>query len=314
MKSAEIKPGVWPTMLTPFCEDGSIDYNMVEKLVEWYIERGVAGIFAVCQSSEMFFLNDEEKVKLAKFVVEKVAGRVGVVASGHTPDGLEDQLKIVHAMAETGADNIVLLPNRFANADENDDVLIANLEKFLNKVDPKISFGFYECPAPYKRVLTPKVMSFLADTGRFTFMKDTCCDSEQVKAKIEAGRGIVKVFNANCSQLLITLKEGASGFSGVMANFHPELYAWLCANYKTQPELAERVQNFLGVASCIEGRMYPVIAKKYLKTFFFPEMSDYTRSLDRSKMPPSFYTEAVELEALYKELLPLWNIDLKVRV
>lgn len=314
MKNAQIKSGVWPTMITPFTDAGEIDYGMVEKLIEWYIERGVAGIFAVCQSSEMFFLNDEEKVELAKFIVDHVKGRVGVVASGHTADDFDQQLRMVHAMAETGADNIVLLPNRFAAAEEGDDVLMKHLEAFLAKVDPSISFGFYECPAPYKRVLTPEIMSFLADTGRFTFMKDTCCDAEQVKAKIKAGRGQIKVFNANCSQLLITLKEGASGFSGVMANFHPEMYAWLCANYTAQPELAQRVQNFLGLASCIEARMYPVCAKKYLKTFFFPEMSDFTRSLDRDKFVPSFYTELLEMEALYKELLPVWGIEPGVRV
>ena len=50
MKNAQIQNGVWPTMITPYTPDGKIDYAMVEKLVEWYIERGVAGIFAVCQS------------------------------------------------------------------------------------------------------------------------------------------------------------------------------------------------------------------------------------------------------------------------
>ncbi len=314
MKNAQIQSGVWPTMITPFTDDGKIDYGMVEKLIEWYIERGVAGIFAVCQSSEMFFLSEEEKVELATFIVDHVKGRVGVVASGHTADDFDQQLRTVHAMAATGADNIVLLPNRFARADESDDVLMSNLEAFLQKVDPEISFGFYECPAPYKRVLTPKVLSFLADTGRFTFMKDTCCDAEQVQAKIQAGRGQIKVFNANCSQLLMTLQAGASGFSGVMANFHPELYAWLCNHYESQPGLAHRVQNFLGIASCIEARMYPVCAKKYLKTFFFPEMSDFTRSLNRDSFVPSFYTELLEMEALYRELLSVWELDLGVRV
>ena len=96
----------------------------------------------------------------------------------------------------------------------------------------------------------------------------------------------------------MTLNAGAAGFSGVMANFHPEMYAWLCDNYASQPDLAQRVQNFLGLASCIEGHMYPVCAKKYLKAFFFPEMSDFTRSMDRDKFAPSFYTELLQMEAL----------------
>lgn len=301
-------------MVTPYTEDNKIDYGMVEKLVEWYIERGVAGIFAVCQSSEMFYLSDEEKLELAGFIVKAVNGRVGVVASGHTADSFDAQIRGIDAMAKTGADCVVLLPNRFAAADESDDTLIKNLDYVISKVDPSIEFGFYECPAPYKRVLTPKVVSHLADVGRFSFMKDTCCDDKKVAEKIKAGRGKVKLFNANCAQLLLTLREGASGFCGVMANYHPEAYAWLCANYDKQPELAERLQNFLGVVSAIEGRMYPLSAKKYLKNFFFPEMSDLCRNVDREKYVPAFFTELCSLEALYKDYMGFLGLDFGVKI
>lgn len=301
-------------MITPYTEDNKIDYAHVEKLVEWYIERGVAGIFAVCQSSEMFYLSEKEKVELASFIVKTVRGRVGVVASGHTADELDDQIAQINAMAETGAENIVLLPNRFAKRGESDDVLIKNFEYVASRVDPSIMFGFYECPMPYKRIVSPKVIAYLADTGRVSFMKDTCCDANQVKEKIRAGRGIIKVFNANSAQLLITLKAGAAGFSGVMSNFHPELYSWLCANFEKEPALAERVQNFLGVASAMEGRMYPVCAKRYIKKFFFPEMSDFCRSADRDIFFPSINTELEQLEALYKELVSIWGIDLGVKI
>ncbi len=314
MKKAEIASGVWPTMITPYTENNKIDYDHVVNLVEWYIERGVAGIFAVCQSSEMFYLSDDEKTELASFIVKAVGGRVGVVASGHTADSLDDQVRQINAMAETGADNIVLLPNRFAKKEESDDLLIKNLEYVVSRVDPSITFGFYECPYPYKRVLTPKVISYVTDTGRFGFMKDTCCDAALVAEKIKAGKGVIKVFNANCAQLLLTLRSGASGFSGVMANFHPELYSWLCANYEKSPELAQRVQNFLGVASALESRMYPICAKKYIKKFFLPGMSDFSRTGDRNTFTPSFETELEELEALYKELVFVWGIDLGVKI
>lgn len=70
--------GEWPTMLTPF-RDGAVDYPALEALVEWYIAHGVSGLFAVCQSSEMFFLSLEERVGIARFVNEKAAGRVPVI-------------------------------------------------------------------------------------------------------------------------------------------------------------------------------------------------------------------------------------------
>lgn len=82
-KPGEIRNGVWVTMVTPFTEGAkAVDYPALEKLVDWYIQHGVDGLFAVCQSSEMFFLSREERREMARFVVEKAAGRVPVVVSG----------------------------------------------------------------------------------------------------------------------------------------------------------------------------------------------------------------------------------------
>ena len=297
-----LKNGVWPTMITPFNDSGEIDYNHVEKLVEWYIERGVAGIFAVCQSSEMFFLTRKERVELVKFILKAVDGRVGVIASGHVEDDIEKQISDINEMAETGAEAVVLLPNRLAAAADNEEIIKQNITKILNESDNSITFGMYECPYPYKRVISADIVKFCADTNRFSFLKDTCCDANQVKSKIIAGGDTLKVFNANCAQLMMTLQDGAAGFSGVMANFHPELYVFVCENYKKDPELSARVQAYIGILSCVETRNYPVCAKRYLQKFHFPEMSYYTRSKDANDFIPSFITELEQLEFVINDL------------
>ena len=53
-----------PVMITPFTEDNRIDYDAVLRIIEWYDKNGVDGIFAVCQSSEMFELSLQERVEL----------------------------------------------------------------------------------------------------------------------------------------------------------------------------------------------------------------------------------------------------------
>ena len=57
-----IQPGVWPVMITPFTEDNKPDFKAIEGLCNWYIKKGCTGIFAVCQSSEMAFLTEQEKL------------------------------------------------------------------------------------------------------------------------------------------------------------------------------------------------------------------------------------------------------------
>ena len=68
----------------PFTASDKPDFKAIEQLTEWYIQRGAHGIFAVCQSSEMFFLSKEEKIDIAKAVVNAARGRVSIVVSGHT--------------------------------------------------------------------------------------------------------------------------------------------------------------------------------------------------------------------------------------
>ena len=258
---------VYPVMLTPFTENNEVDYEALGKLIDWYIEKGVNGLFADCQSSEMFFLSLEERVKIGEFVKKHADGRVPVVTSGHISDSLEDQAKELTAIAGTGADAVILLTNRLAKENESDEVWLENLKKLLEMIPKDVPLGFYECPYPYKRIISPELLKWCADTGRFYFIKDTSCDIENMKAKLEVIKGTnLKLFNANTSTLLETLELGASGYSGVMANFHPELYVKLCNIYKENPSKARKIADFLTVASLIERQVYPVNAKFYQKS------------------------------------------------
>lgn len=259
--------GVYPVMLTPFTENNEVDYESLGKLVDWYIEKGVAGLFADCQSSEMFFLSFEERVKIGNFVKDRANGKVPVVTSGHISDSLEEQAKELTAIAGTGADAVILLTNRLAKEEESDEVWLENLKKLLDMIPQDVPLGFYECPYPYKRLVAPELLKWCADTGRFYFIKDTSCEVDNMKAKLEAIEGTdMKLFNANTATLLETLDMGAAGYSGVMANFHPEVYVKLCEIYKENHADARRIADFLTVASMIERQVYPLNAKYYQKS------------------------------------------------
>lgn len=259
-----IPNGVYPTMITPYTTDNKIDYNAVEQLLHWYNDRGVAGIFAICQSSEIFYLSFEEKLQLLKFIMEHKPNGLSIVASGHTSDNLDTQILEAKSFIDCGIDAYVFISNRFAKQDESDDILLKNMDYVTSSL-PEIALGVYECPYPYKRVLTPYVLEKMANTGRYQFLKDTCCDLDQIKAKLKATEGSeLKIYNANSATLLPSLEMGCAGFSGVMANFHPELYSELCDIYKTNPERAKKIQDFVGFFSVAECQCYPVNAKYYL--------------------------------------------------
>ncbi|MFQ9510328.1 MAG: dihydrodipicolinate synthase family protein [Lachnospiraceae bacterium] len=293
--------GEWPVMLTPFTRGNEVDYVALEKLVDWYIENGVRGLFAVCQSSEMFYLSMEERVKVAKCVVGAARGRVPVIASGHVSDEFEDQVLEINEMAKTGVDAVILITNRLAKEEESDEIWLENLKRLLEKIDATIPLGFYECPYPYKRLLSQKNLKWCANTGRFYFLKDTCCDLEQIKEKLKVIQGTnMQLYNANTTTLLDSLRAGATGYSGVMANFHPQLYAWLCDNYES--EKANGVQAFLSIASLIERQCYPVNAKYHLSTIEGLPMTTVCRTRDKNELTETFKQEVRMLNQLVKQM------------
>lgn len=255
--------GVWPVMLTPFTKDNQVDYNGLKEIVEWYIKNNVAGIFSVCQSSEMFILSLDERVKIAECVKKSAAGRVPVVASGHISDDFKDQIEEINAIAKTGVDAIILITNRLAKKDESEDIWISNLNRLLENIETDIPLGFYECPHPYKRLMTPKMVELCIKSERFYFLKDTSCNLEEIKSKLDIMSGSrMKLFNANASTLYESLKYGASGYSGIMANMQANLYSWLCNNYKNENAL--KIADFLTMSAFMEGQCYPVCAKYFL--------------------------------------------------
>lgn len=256
--------GVWPVMLTPFDDRREIDWRSLERLIDWYIARGVHGLFANCQSSEMFFLSQAESVALTKFVVEKTAGRVPVVASGHTADAASQQIEQIAEIAETGVDSVILISNRLAPRSAGNDTVLANLQDLVAKLPTAIDLGIYECPYPYKRLLSEAVVEWCAASGRFTFIKDTCCDIDMIRRRLELTKGTrLNIANANSMTLLASLQAGASGYSGIMANFHPELYVWLTENFQAEPEKAAILARYLTVSSLVEPVDYPVCAKDF---------------------------------------------------
>lgn len=254
-------------MLTPFDAQHEIDWVALKKLIDWYLNAGVQGLFACCQSSEMFFLSESEALQLVRFIVDYVDGRMPVVASGHTACALSQQIDQLGKMAETGVDSVIMISNRLAHAGESDALLLANVQKItaaLKQIPTGVGLGIYECPYPYKRLLADEVIAWCAQSGRYTFIKDTCCDIATIKRRVQLIKGSrLHIANANGQTLLASLQAGCHGYSGVMANFHPELYVWLCQNWQQKPAQAALLSDYLATASLAEFLNYPLCAKDY---------------------------------------------------
>ncbi|MGY5956791.1 dihydrodipicolinate synthase family protein [Kosakonia sp. BK9b] len=297
--------GIVPVMLTPFTADNQIDYPGLEKLINWYLTEGVDALFAVCQSSEMQYLTLDERVELAKFVVNKVAGRVPVIASGHISDDLQQQKEELLAMAQTGIDALVLVTNHLDPQQQGSEVFYRTLQALLDTLPPSLPLGLYECPAPYRRLLSDEEFRFCATSGRFVVLKDVSCDLPTVQRRVALAAGTpLQVINANAAIAWPAMQAGSKGFSGVFTNFHPALYHWLYHHGASQPEKAQELSLFLSLSAVTETLGYPKNAKIYhqhLGTF----ASEFCR-VNKDNVLEKFWGLSVLLEQI-REGTAIWQ-------
>lgn len=256
-----------PVMLMPFKEDLSIDYDALDRLVDFYLESGAGGLFANCLSSEMYQLSLEEMVDSVRYIVQRVNGRVPIVATGSFGDTLEEQAENVKKIYSTGVSAIILISGLLAKEDDSEEVFKENVHQLL-RLTEDIPVGFYECPVPYKRVISPELLGELVDTGRVKYHKDTCLDIVSVRQKTANTQKepTFGLYDAYMVHAVESLKAGSAGLSCIQGNYFPELVVWLCDNYANTEKQAEvaKVQEFFVTNMDVMHDTYPASAKYIL--------------------------------------------------
>jgi 4-hydroxy-tetrahydrodipicolinate synthase len=259
-----------PVMITPFNLKAKLDFEAVDRLIDFYLAAGVKGFFANCLSSEMYSISEDERLELTSHIVQYVRGRVPIVATGSFGLTIEDKAEFTKKIYATGIDAVILITGHFANVDDSDEVLLKNFKKFIS-LTPGIPLGMYECPAPYKRILTAEVFKTLLETGRFVYHKDTSIQQEQVKAKLDIVKELniptFEFYDAHTPNASFGVRNGSKGMSSISGNFYPEILVWM-VNNAANPAMKEKVdwlqEQLISVDPLIHVA-YPMSAKYFLR-------------------------------------------------
>lgn len=257
-----------PVMITPFNLKAKVDLDTVSRLVEFYLSAGVKGLFANCLSSEMYSISEDERLELTRHIVSQVHGRVPVVATGSFGLTIPDKADFAKKIYDTGIDAVILITGHYANVDDSDEMLLSNFDRMF-RLTQGIPLGLYECPAPYKRILSTEVFKKLLDTGRLVYHKDTSIDKEKVKAKIELAKNHdrFEFFDAHTPNAMYSLQMGAKGMSSISGNFYPEILVWMCNN-ATDPSKRSEVEWLQSELTRVDPLIhvaYPMSAKYFLR-------------------------------------------------
>lgn len=306
---AKAEKGFIPVMLTPFLDNGQIDFPNLNRLTGYYLESGAAGLFANCLSSEMFELTEDERLAIIRHVVEVTNGAVPVVATGTFGGSIEKQADFVKKVYDTGVEAVILITSLLAGQEELADVLDERVYGLLAKTGG-IPVGFYECPVPYKRLLSPQQLQAYVQTGRVVYHKDTSLDLGQIREKLRLTEGHkFGLYDAYMAHAVESLKAGSAGLSCIQGNYFPELIVWLCEHYddNRQAEAVEAVQQFLIDNMDVMHEVYPIVSKYFLQKRGFP-ITTYTRRAV-GNFTPEVRTNVDQLFERYNRLVD----DLQVK-
>lgn len=298
-----------PVMITPFNLKAKVDLDVVSTLVDFYLAAGVKGFFANCLSSEMFSISEDERLELTSHIVKYVNGRVPVVATGSFGLTLEDKAEFTKQIYDTGIDAVILITGHFARVGEADEVLLRNFDKMFS-LTGSIPLGLYECPAPYKRILSPDVFKELLEADRLVYHKDTSILPENVKAKLEVSKGNDKLefYDAHTPNAQFSLRAGARGMSSISGNFYPEILVWMCnnANDPAKKKEVEWLQAELTRVDPLIHIAYPMSAKYFLARRGLP-----VRMISRAHIMQLTPEQKAVLDEIYDSFLG-WCERLKI--
>lgn len=254
--------GVWPVMLTPFTDAGDVDLAVLDRYTDALIGWGSAGLFPVALSGEMYELDEPERLAIAARVVARADGRVPVVAAV-SDSGTAEQIAVsASLLAATGVDAVVLVASRLVPQEADEQQLLAIVAHVI-AANPDVTFGIYECPLPYHRLLSTETVQELAATGRFAFFKETSHDLARMSERVRVSEGTpMRILNAGIENLAESVGIGVAGLSGWIANVYPDLALRVIELARSgQLDAAIALQDDLVRVEHGMGPTYPASAK-----------------------------------------------------
>jgi len=99
--------GIYTPIITPFLEDGSIDWDSYAEVIDWQIENGVAGIIVGGSTGEFYALSKEERIEQFRFAAKRIGDRVELMA-GVNDIRVDECLEITVAAREAGAQSLLV--------------------------------------------------------------------------------------------------------------------------------------------------------------------------------------------------------------
>ncbi len=209
--------GAGVALVTPMNNDGSVNYETLENLIEFQIKNGTDAIISCGTTGESATLSPEERKKVIKFTIEKAGGRIPVIA-GTGSNNTEAALKSSLEAEQLGADGLLIVTPYYNKTSQEG--LIKHYTYIADKV--KTPIILYNVPSRTGVNIKPETYFELSKHNNICAAKEASGDISQV-AKIKALCGNnLDLYSGNDDQIVPLLSLGGIGVISVFSNICPQ--------------------------------------------------------------------------------------------
>lgn len=290
--------GAGVAIITPFTEDGAVDYTAFAKIIEEQITGGTDAIIVCGTTGEASTLSHEEHLDCIRFCVKQVNGRIPVVA-GTGSNCTETAIYLSTEAEKAGADGVLLVSPYYNKATQNG--LYAHFKAIAESIS--IPVILYNIPGRTGVNIQPATIMRLAnDVENIVAVKEATGDLSQVATLMSMAQGKIDVYSGNDDQIVPILSLGGSGVISVLSNVAPKYthdicQTWFDGDVKTSAKLQ---LDAIPLIKALFSEVNPIPVKAAMN------MLGYCENILRSPLTPM---EEAHAEVLKTEMQKLGILD-----
>ena len=228
-------------LVTPMDSRGNLDWQALDRLIEYHLAEGTDGIVAVGTSGESATLDMNEHKEFIRRVVELVAGRVPVIA-GTGANSTSEAVELTSSARSVGADACLLVTPYYNKPTQEG--LYQHYKYIAETVDiPQI---LYNVPGRTACDMLPATVARLADIDNIVGIKEATGDMQRAREVIDLVGDRMAVYSGDDATAVELILLGGKGNISVTANVAPRAMHELCAAaLKGDAETARRLNDSL---------------------------------------------------------------------
>ena len=211
--------GIIVATLTPFLEDGRIDFDALDEMNDFLLEKKVHGLFPCGSTGEGVFMNNEERKAVALRTVRRAAGRIPVVIHTGTLRPA-DAIELTQHAREIGAVGAALIPPYYYKMDN---ACILDYYRSVARSTPDFPIYLYNIPSNVTNVIAPEVLAkLMEECPNVVGVKDSSMDFMNFINFQQAAPRKLCALMGNDAQIYSGLLMGGSGGVSATASAFPE--------------------------------------------------------------------------------------------